>query len=306
MKLSQLVGALRRPVWFPLAFRFGLKVEQISWDEAAREAATLAYVVRSVHQLLSSDVLVGPADTTLLAEACGAPVIRDPWGQALAMATPARPSAPTGVTARSPMGTVLQAVAQLCQEAGGRVPVVGCLTGPGTLARQLFGTHRLTPQQQDYLATLLGSVTRAYAEVGVGGVVVVEELAKDVALILEGPCLDVARNVAGFYAIPLLLICGEGLDTQTGQRARQSGFAYAAGSNLLALPVAGSPWAPPVQPAGAGLPPHSTASGVSARPHATGLAAPPEHAIITTCGEIPADAEPDPWTQLATQLTRGR
>lgn len=299
MKLSQLVGRLGRPLWFPLAFRFGLKVEQIPWDEAAGDPATLAYVLRSVHRLLLSDAVVGVVDVALLAEACGARVARDRWGRVVSLTVPAEPADPKGIAVRGVMGAALETTARLCEEAGGRTPVVACVTGPGTLGRQLFGTHPLSRDQMDYLGAAMGTVTRAYAEAGVRAVVVMEERSADAGLALESRCLDTAAHLASFYAVPLLLLCGQGLDPQARELARQRGFAYVAGSNVLTVPVS--------RVAPGELERWSAAD--TARPEAelarTALGASLAYSVVTTSWEIPVEAHPDLWTRLAAELTSG-
>src|SRR5262249_8531006 len=169
MKLPARLAERGGRAFIPLVYRLAARLEQLSWEEFAGDAAYLAFALRSAHELIGTDALISHFDRALEAEACGARVERDEQGEGCALAPPVGIVAPAEALQRGRLPVVLEATYRLCTELQGRVPVVGVLTGPATLARQL-GDVPL-----DHAAELSVALARAYCEAGAGGLLVVDE-----------------------------------------------------------------------------------------------------------------------------------
>jgi hypothetical protein len=272
----------------PLVYRLAARLEQLSWEELAGDAAYLTFALRSAHELIGTDAVISHFDLALEAEACGARVERDEQGEVCALAPPGELVATVEVLQRGRLPVVLEATYRLCTELEGRLPVLGVLTGPATLA------HQLGDAPLDRAAELSVAVARAYCEAGAGGLLVVDDQhdppdlpaaegdggAPELRAI--GRALLPLFNVARFFQVPTVYLRRGGADPSA---ARAAGFDLVAadgGAGTLA----------PLPPDWPAIPPADLAAWAVER-HAEG---------ITTPWEVPPDVPVEHLRELAERL----
>jgi hypothetical protein len=183
-------------------------MEQITEEELLESATTLATALRNAQRLFGYDAVTSHFDLPLAAEATA----------------DLQPGQADQVVHHGRWPLVLEGTRRLVKELGSRVVVLGLLTGPLTMARQL-GDGSI--ERAGQVAIALG---RAYAECGVGGVVVAEERA--VTPEEEGPfriALQPLINVARYFQITPIL-------SAKGAPSRYLGPPSPAAPRLLTLP----------------------------------------------------------------------
>lgn len=185
MNLTDLSARASRPLFVPFIYRLAARMAQLPEANLLENPTTLAGALRDAQRLFGYDAVVSHFALGLAAEACG----ELPRGRA------------EEIVHRGRWPVVLEATRRLVKELGNRVVVMGVLTGPFALARRL-GDESLERAGQVALA-----LSRAYAECGVGGLVVAEEEA--LAPAEEHVLLTTLRpvfNLADYFQLTSLVV----------------------------------------------------------------------------------------------------
>lgn len=185
MNLTDLAARASRPLFVPFVYRLTARIEQLPGEELLESPTTLAAALRNAQRLFGYDAVVSHFDLGLAAEACS----ELPAGRA------------DQIVHQGRWPVVLEATRRLVKELGERVVVMGVLTGPLTLARQL-GDGSL-----DRAGQVVVALGRAYAECGVGSLVVAEE--RVVAPEEEEAFVTTLRplwNLAGYFQITPIVV----------------------------------------------------------------------------------------------------
>lgn len=207
MNLADLSARASRPLFVPFIYRLAARMAQLPEENLLESPTTLAGALRDAQRLFGYDALVSHFDVGLAARAC-VQLTADRADQ---------------IVNEKPWPVIIEATRRLVKELNQTV-IMGVLTGPLTLSRQL-GDRSLDRAAQTAMA--LG---RAYAECGVGSLLVVEERAitpeeED----LFARTLRSLWNLTEYFQItPLVLARGAAL-TSAGRLAP-------AGFRFLALP----------------------------------------------------------------------
>ena len=185
MNLTDLAARASRPLFVPFVYQLAVRMEQLPEEDLLASPTTLATALRNAQRLFGYDAVVSHFDIGLAAQACGGL----PHGRA------------EEIVHRGRWPVVLEATRRLVKELGDRVVIMGVVTGPLTLGRQL-GDHSLERAGRIALA-----LARAYAECGVGGLVVAEEEAlapaeKKVLLMMLRPVF----NLADYFQLTSLVV----------------------------------------------------------------------------------------------------
>jgi hypothetical protein len=194
-------GVPARPIYVPLFTSLAARVRHTTQRAMTGDAALWAAAAAQTAELFDLDAIALAADPVLCAEACGAPVAWDDdvprlVGRAASLAESPRDGG------RLP--TLLEAARRACATGRAQRGCIAAITGPLTLAGQLFGP-------QDALAEIgrakqcVTSVLEALCEVRPDLIVLVEG-----AVLGAGPPQPAVRrayhtlkNVTGYFDIPL-------------------------------------------------------------------------------------------------------
>lgn len=280
--------AARGDVFAPLVFRLALRLEQVSWEDALEDAPLAAFALGSAQRMFGTDACINWFDTGLEAEAAGA-----------AHHSPADLPDPEAFVAAPVIAHVLAVTRQLCETSGGRTCVLGCLTGPATLLNRLFGaptTKKLAaaldagglPEAErrrlDRAASLSVALARAYCELGVGGLALLEDA------VPQSPGLagafDSLFNLAAYYGVPVAVVSRASLPSRVGDAYARLGAGYVVApgiENSRAVAVA------PELPAGNEENLRRTAGAGR---------------LVATTWEVPADAAPERVVDFGARLKR--
>ncbi len=208
MNLADLAARSSRSLFVPFVYRLAARMEQLDEKELLESATTLATALRSAQRLFGYDAIVSHFDLDLAALACG----DLPAGRA------------DQIVHQGRWPVVFEATRRLVKELGERVVVMGVVTGPLTLARQL-GDESL--ERATEVAMALG---RAYAECGAGALVVAE--ARALAPEEEATLLATLRplwNLADYFQMTSILVA-------RGRSLRLVGATSSTALRLVTLP----------------------------------------------------------------------
>ena len=184
MNLMDLAARASRPSFVPFVYRLAARLEQVPEKELLESPTLLATALRNAHRLFGYDAVVSHFDLGLAADACGD--------------LPADRADQVVHQGRWPV--VLEGTRRLVKELGQRAVIVGVLTGPLSLARQLGDAS------VDRAARAALALGRAYAEGGVGALVVAEERALSAAEEqVLGAALRPVWNLLAYYQITPLV-----------------------------------------------------------------------------------------------------
>jgi hypothetical protein len=296
--LQALAARRDTDLFVPLIFRLALRLEQVSWEDALEDAPLVAFALGSAQRMFRTDACVNWFDTGLEAEAAGA-ARGSPGGVSVQPAAPADLPDPGAFVAAPAIAHVLAVTRQLCETNGERACVLGCLTGPATLLTRLFGApgaKKLAaaldagglPESErrrlDRAASLSVALARAYCELGVGGLALLEDA------VPQSPGLagafDALFNLASYYGVPIVVVSRASLPPEVGDAYAQLGTGYVVapgtqGSRVVAVA------------------PESLSGGEEAlcRPIGAGR-------LVATTWEVPADAAPECVADFGARLKR--
>ena len=220
VSLQALAAKRGGDLFVPLIFRLALRLEQVNWDEALEDAPLAAHALGSAQKLFGTDACVNWFDTGLEAEAAGINFARDPLGEISAKAVvPVDIPDPGAFVATPAISHVLAVTRQLCETTGQHACILGCLTGPATLLLRFFraaSAKRLVAaldagklaaadkQRLDKLASLSVALARAYCELGVGALALIEDA------VPQSPALagafDALFNLTSYYGVSVVVV----------------------------------------------------------------------------------------------------
>ena len=298
--LQALAAKRRGDLFVLLIFRLALRLEQVNWDEALEDVPLTAHALSSAQRLFGTDACVNWFDTGLEAEAAGVALSRDPLGEISAgAAAPADLPDPGAFVATPAIAHVLAITRQLCETTGQRACVLGCLTGPATLLLRFFGAPsaqrllaaldagKLTAterQRLDKAASLAAALARAYCELGVGGVALLEDA------VPQSPALavvfDALFNLASYYGVPVVVVSRARLSQAVAE-------AYAAlGAGYIVAPETRDSRVAAVAPGAL-----SEMNAAVPQPKGAGR-------LVATTWEVPADTAPERLADFGARLKR--
>jgi uroporphyrinogen-III decarboxylase len=210
---------LSRIPFMPWVGRFAAQLEQIDVEEMLCDAGALSRALINAQKVFGYDAISTVIDPSLEAEACGGSI---EWGGPgdLPVITGhplagAKDLDVTGFEKRGRVPVVLEAVRRIHTIKGKEVAVVGMVTGPLTLARQLGGDAFLSDCTQDSAKTIAvaGSVAlklaRLYCEAGADVIAIADEALSQIEptqyQLVAAPLRSI-WNVVHFYSAHSLLI----------------------------------------------------------------------------------------------------
>lgn len=287
-------------LFVPLIFRLALRLEQVNWDEALEDAPLAAHALSSAQRLFRTDACVNWFDTGLEAEATGVKLARDSLGEISARAVaPADLPDPGAFVAAPAIAHVLAVTRQLCETTGERACVLGCLAGPATLLLRFFGAPRAKRlvaaldagklaaterQRLDKAASLTVALARAYCEVGVGGLALLEEA------VPQSPALagafDALFNLASYYGVPVVVVSRASLSSGVCDAYAELGAGYVVAPGTQDSRVAA------VAPGAL-----SETNAFLPQPEGAGR-------LVATTWEVPADTAPERLADFGARLKR--
>lgn len=210
-------------LFLPFLHRFAARLEQIDIRHMLTDPGIMTRCLRDAQRLFGYDGVVNSFDSTLEAEACGCEVSWSGLGPHIATrAAQSRglEGLHTRFETRGRVPVVLEATKRLRCETTGAVSLLAGLTGPLTLACQLLGdsfrdelaeNSLLAQDLIEFAGDVCVSLCRRYCDLGVDGVLVVEDSLEcaagraEVVRELRAP-LKTLRNVTQHYGVPLVLV----------------------------------------------------------------------------------------------------
>jgi len=240
VSLQTLAAKRGGDLFVPLVFRLALRLEQVNWDEALEDAPLAAFALASAQKMFATDACVNWFDTGLEAEATGVELVRDAQGEISGESVlPLELPDPAKFVATPTISHVLAVTRQLCETTGQHACVLGCLTGPATLLRRFFGAAAaeellaalaagklaaVDRQRLDKLASLSVSLARAYCELGVGGLVLVEEAVPQTPELAAA--FDALFNLAAYYGVPIVVVSRAAMSSAVAAAYTKLGAGY--------------------------------------------------------------------------------
>jgi uroporphyrinogen-III decarboxylase len=244
-----------RPPFIPYMATAAAQLMQVPVRQMFSDPTTLANSLQTCQKLFKYDGIVILFDKTLEAEACGSQLT---WQDS----KPPQVSAPiltsekelesldaSGIENRGRIPAVLEASKRLTKTAGREVAMLGVVTGPITLCRQLLGDASFSAADAnsqtlrkliDFSGKVALAMVRAYGELNFDAVIMADE---DLAS-LRPDCysgvqhvLKTIRNVLNFYDAPLIVQTGK-----AGTEGLQSLFQLEADGFSIGNPI--SEWPP--------------------------------------------------------------
>jgi uroporphyrinogen decarboxylase len=222
--LFQLKNPPRRP-FIPWVGAFAAQLEQITPEEMMTDPGLLSTSLLGAQQLFGYDAIATVFDASLEAEACGCEIEwPDDGSGPRTTSHPLEDGAPIegldipNLDRRGRIPTVLEAVKRIGIVRGKQVAIIGVITGPLTLARQLTGDGLVTGLNEgsaESLRTVEAAgaaglrLCRKYCESGVDAIVVAEEMLADIKPGLMptiAPSLKSMWNVARFFGVHSLVL----------------------------------------------------------------------------------------------------
>lgn len=134
----------------PLIFGYAAKLAGVAISDYVSDGEALAFAQLSAQRRFGYDAVFVYADSMVEAESLGAhlsmqrddyPFVAQPYATTMLAALFARPVPEPAKSGRMPQ--LLQAARIMGREAGQRVPVVGCVSGPLSIACQLLGLENM-------------------------------------------------------------------------------------------------------------------------------------------------------------------
>jgi len=297
----QALAAKRRgDLFVPLIFRLALRLEQVSWDEALEDAPLAAHALSSAQRLFGTDACVNWFDTGLEAEATGVNFARDSLGEISAGAVAQADLPDPGAFIATPaISHVLAVTRQLCETTGEHACVLGCLTAPATLLLRLFGApsaKRLVAaldagkpaaadkRRLDKVASLSVALARAYCELGVGALALIEDA------VPQSPALagafDALFNLASYYGVPVVVVSRASMSSGVCDMYAKLGAGYVVAPGTRDDRVAA-------------VAPEALSGTQEALAQSKGAGR-----LVTTTWEVPADTAPERLADFGARLKR--
>jgi len=195
-------------LFLPLLFRLAARVEQLTWEEFFADPSYLTFALKNAQKLFRYHWIINHFDPALEVEALGCQVERDAQGHIQGV----KPVASWGDIAgdwetRGHLPIVMEATRRLCLELRNRVPVIGVITGPLTIASSLWGC-RPDKEALQFAGGVVSRLCQRYSQLGVGGILIAESppITPEAEQLLELPkLLQPLRNITHYYQLPIIL-----------------------------------------------------------------------------------------------------
>ncbi len=289
--LEVLMATRGGDVFVPFVFRLALRLEQVSWGEACEDAPLAAHALGTAQRMFRTDACANWFDTGLEAQAAGATLTRDAFGDILASnAAPADLPGPDAFLATPVIRHALAVTRQLCEMVPAQACVLGCLTGPATLLARLFGAAPEAEERAaeharaERAASLATALARAYCELGVGGLALLEDAVPQFAEVAGA--FDALFNLASYYAVPVVVVSRAPMAPAMFDTYAQLGAGYVVAPGTRDTRVAA-------------VAPEALSAG------AEGLSQPAEAGrLVATTWEVRADTSPEALGQFGARLKR--
>ena len=216
-----------RMPFVPWVCSFAARLEQLRLDEMLADPGLLSSALLNAQQLFGYDAIVTAFDTTLEAECLGCAV---DWGEdgfaPVVVSHPIEEGATVQdlqaieITKTGRLPAIVESTKRIRIVRGGKVAVVGVVTGPLTLARHLggdsfwAGIEARADHSEKVLAFAAGTVlkvSRLYCEAGVDAILLADDaIAKVDAQTCNSLIAPVksVTNVARFYGARSILLPG--------------------------------------------------------------------------------------------------
>lgn len=284
-----------RPLFLPIVFALGAKVENLPLGDFMSNATKIANGLRRIKAILHSDGVTCYFDPTLEARAAAL----------LARQSPRETPTWDGLGHRQQIEVAIDVIRRLRVLAADDLVLVATVTGPLTLGGQLAaggGSTAAAPSPATDLVELAADVTRLiaskYVEAGVDAVFIVENPAGALSaesLARWAACLTSVCNVIRFYeALPVLLLTERWfIDGPTGAAVGDLGC-------VLCSPIAHVDTCRQIGAAtgarlGVALPPalfqHDAATFERLRPSLADTVRAAKPALLTTAGDVPLTSD---------------
>lgn len=181
-----LAGRARRHVVAPFAEHLAARIAGTNYQAMTADAASWAASLQKMASFLKLDGVIVGADTTLLAEAMGAPIIwRGDWPE-----IGGRPVSMAGdFNHHGRLGTAVETANRLFQIIRGTHGCIAAMVGPMTLANQIYGAENAREGLGTLKAALV-SVAEAFSKTR-----------PDILLLLESANLTECANISHYRRI---------------------------------------------------------------------------------------------------------
>jgi hypothetical protein len=254
--------------FLPLAHRFAEALEQVSAEEAERDAAAAVHAITAAVRRFGWSVAVTHWDLGGEAEALGAELDRGTSGASVTARRPGSAGEAASVTTIAAIVHKMAVTHGIRGALGPRMGLAAMLTGPRTLSGLLNDSGRL--------GALYGSLIRAYVEAGADRLLIVEGSRAARPASAPGDYSRTLRSLAStarYFRAPTMM-----LDLGGADLSAYSGFDHVFGrDSAVLLPTS----------ALCGSPSETSVSLANA-------------SVVTTAGQIPADCPPAlvaSWTE---------
>lgn len=230
-----------RPAFVPLLQGVIARVEGVAREALEADPTLWANALMKTAELLEVDGVVAGFDFTLLAEACGAEIR---WEDDLPHLVGPAKSLPAAASDSGRLGNLREAAGRVFQVCRAERACLIALTGPVTLAAQVFGPEEFA-QRLGELKPMVVKVAESFCQIR-----------PDVMVFMEGKALTGAevnaayrrmyttlKNMAAYYNIPVALYL-EGYDPEQVQWfSSLNADIYIAGPSLAqSLPPLSALW----------------------------------------------------------------
>ena len=219
----------RRPLprlpFIPWIGGYAARIAGVTPREMFESASTLAAAMQGAQALCGYDAIVSPFDLTLLAGACGCPEVWEVDAEPRLAGSLVRDGRllqevdPAGIGREGRLGVVVEATERASRVVGREVAIIGMVTGPLTLAGQLWGEGfgealaegiGLADDALALAGKVVTQVARAFGERAAVDALVVAEVApagcESVSLLKALPAWRTLWNVSRFYNAPPILV----------------------------------------------------------------------------------------------------
>ncbi|MBF6569894.1 MAG: hypothetical protein IVW54_13580 [Candidatus Binataceae bacterium] len=190
-------------LYCPIVFKLAARLEQLTWADFILDPIDMAAALRNAQTALGGNLLVNWFDTWSECETLGAPIVRDPAGNLIAIAPP-----PSGVSdpltiLKSELLPKLKDLAiRLNSDRRSGTLVAGFVTGMSTLARRIGG-----PQAANLAIQWAIELIRAYGEIGLDSFIIAEEEPGIGAFYSDfAKELQPIFNLSRYYSRPLIVL----------------------------------------------------------------------------------------------------
>lgn len=190
---------LSRPAFIPLIRGLPARVDGISREKMNADPTLWANSLKKTVELFGFDGVVAGMDFTLMAEACGCEVI---WANDRPEVLPAPGDLCEKPEETTRMKNVLEAARRVFQVCRSERACVAAITGPVTLASQLFGRVGGADRIGE-VKTLVGRITEAFCQIRPDVIIFMEgrPLALNEVNLSHRRIYNTLKNIGSYYDV---------------------------------------------------------------------------------------------------------